>query len=409
MTLASQPHVRAIPPRVQPARVTQAYRLQCESTVPAYDVCLVEDLLGANSYLLARRLTQRRALVVTTPTVDRIYGGRLRNALTAWELDADVLVMPCDEASKTADKALEICQAAVERPLGRCDVLVSFGGGVVSDLVTLAASLVRRGIAHLRVPTTLIGQVDAGIGIKGGINFCGKKNILGCFHPPEEVLIDPSYLLSLGRTELTAGLAEIIKMAIVCDRPLFAQLAATAVDLLASGFAAPRESSREIIWRSCQLMLNELAPNIYEDQSYERTVDFGHTFSPKLESLSRYRLPHGYAVAADMAISAAIARELGLLPAEEFEAIVRLLLDLNLPVGSPLLDARTCLEALAEAARHRGGRPNLVVPAGIGSANFIRNLEELPLALLHEALTNLDATSAALADGDGRPAVSGSE
>jgi len=363
----------------------------CESSVPAYDVCLVEDLLGSNSLFLARLLAHRKALVVTTPTVDRLYGGRLRSVLTNWELDADVLVLSCDEASKSAKKALDVCEVAVKRQIGRQDVLVSFGGGVCSDIVTLAASLIRRGIAHIRVPTTLIGQVDAGIGIKGGVNFCGKKNILGCFYPPEEVLIDPVYLQSLGRSEMSAGLSEIIKMAVACDRDLFYGLVDSGLDLLDSGFSQPFDMSRDVIWRACQLMLNELAPNIYEDQTYERIVDFGHTFSPKLESLADYKIPHGHAVAVDMAISAAISNELGWLPTDEFESIVHLLRELDLPTDSHLLDADACMESLHEAARHRGGRPNLVVPDRIGSSTFIHNIDDLPLAVLRRALGKLQA------------------
>jgi 2-epi-5-epi-valiolone synthase len=365
---------------------SQTYRLACDSSVPTYEVCLIEDLLGANSHFLARILTHRKSLIVSTPTVERLFGARLQKALEAWELDAEVFVLACNEATKSVEQVFGICQAAMDRRLGRTDVLVSFGGGICSDIVTLAASLIRRGIGHVRIPTTLIGQVDAGIGIKGGINFGDKKNYLGCFYSPEQVLIDPAYLRSVSRSDLSSGFAEIIKLAIVCDRNLFDEVADSGNRLLASGFVTPWESSRRIVWRACQLMLDELAANVYEDQSYQRLVDFGHTFSPHLEALSKYRIPHGHAVAIDMVTSAAISCVMGLLAAQEFEAIVKLLVDLELPTGSPLLDVDACMEAIREAARHRGGTPNLVIPVHIGSATFVEHIADLPQSLIRAAL-----------------------
>jgi 3-dehydroquinate synthase len=386
----------ALPVSAEPAASDQSCRVVCESVLPSYDVCIVEDLLGSNSFYLARALCDCKSLVVTTPTVDRIFGARLRNALNSWELDAEVLVLPCTEASKSPETVLDVCRTAVDRGLGRNDVLVSFGGGVCSDVVTLSASLIRRGISHFRIPTTLTGQVDAGIGIKGGVNFCDKKNYLGCFYPPEEVLIDPTYLQSLARPQMSAGFAEIVKMAIICDRQLYDEIVAHGAQLMDTGFAAPRGPAWHIIWRSCELMLGELESNIYEDRTYERLVDFGHTFSPHLEALSEYRTPHGHAVALDMALSGAIARELGTLSMEEFESIVHLLHELELPVLSPLMTVEACHRSIQEAARHRGGRPNLVVPMGIGSAAFIRRTEDLTESLIRQALANLTAVVEAM-------------
>ncbi len=393
---AAQPLTTPPPPNAAASDSDQACRVVCESVLPSYDVCIIEDLLGVNSFFLARALADCKSLVVTTPTVDRIFGARLRNALTSWELDAEVLVVPCTEASKSPETVLEVCRVAADRRLGRNDALVSFGGGVCSDVVTLSASLIRRGISHFRVPTTLTGQVDAGIGIKGGVNFCDKKNFLGCFYPPEEVLIDPTYLQSMARAQLSAGFAEIVKMAIICDRELYDEIVANGTQLLDTGFAAPRDSAWRIIWRSCELMLYELQANIYEDRTYERLVDFGHTFSPHLEALSEYRTPHGHAVALDMAISAAIARELGTLSAEAFESIVNLLHDLELPVSSPLISVEACLRSIQEAARHRGGRPNLVIPMGVGSAAFVRRADDLSDSLIRDALSNLAAVVRAI-------------
>src|SRR5436190_23291776 len=132
-----------------------------------------------------------------------------------------------------------VCNEALSHGLNRTGVLISMGGGVCSDIVTLSASLIRRGVAHIRVPTTLIGQIDAGIGLKGAVNFCGKKSFVGCFHPPEQVLIDPAFLQSLPRRSLVSGMAEATKMGIARDARLFELLERCSAELVMSGFDHP--------------------------------------------------------------------------------------------------------------------------------------------------------------------------
>src|SRR5205085_9871341 len=136
------------------------------------------------------------------------------------------------EETKSMELVHSVCAEAFSHGLNRRGLLIAFGGGVCSDIVTLSASLIRRGIGHVRVPTTLIGQIDAGIGLKGAVNFCGKKSFLGCFHPPEQVLIDPAFLQSVPRRCLVSGLAEAIKMGIARDPQLFELIEARAFDLV---------------------------------------------------------------------------------------------------------------------------------------------------------------------------------
>jgi 3-dehydroquinate synthase len=136
-------------------------------------------------------------------------------------------------------------------------------------------------------------------------------------------------------------------------------------------------------------MLEELKPNLYEDQTYERLVDFGHTFSPGFESTSGYTMHHGEAVAIDMALSAAIAAESGLLPVTSLERIVAALAKIGLPTWTPLLTIERCERSLAEAAHHRGGSVNLVVPTAIGHATFLRGRAQIPRSLLRRAISSL--------------------
>lgn len=317
---------------------------------------------------LATLLRGRRALLVTTPTVERLYGESLRQALLASDQRVEHLVLPCTESTKSLALVQELCARAQREGLERTGVLIALGGGVLSDVVTVAASLIRRGIEHVRVPTTLIGQIDAGIGVKGAVNFGGRKSYLGCFYAPSEVLIVPELLRTLPAPLLSEGLSEILKMALVRDAGLFDALEEHGPALLAGCFGDPGGAGERVLWRAIELMLEELEPNLFEDRSWERLVDFGHTFSPVLEAELGFTLGHGFAVGVDMAICAAISRKRGLLEEEELIRILRLMEALALPVWHDALSSPVFTRAIAEAAVHRGGRPNVILPRGIGSA-----------------------------------------
>lgn len=322
---------------------------------------------------LARALRGRRALLVTTPTVERLYGEALRLALLERGQKVELMVLPCSEADKSLDLVQRLCARAQGYGLERTGVLVALGGGVLSDVVTVAASLIRRGIEHIRAPTTLIGQIDAGIGVKGAVNFGGRKSYLGCFYAPSEVLIAPELLRTLPASALSEGLSEILKMALVRDAGLFEDLEAHGPALLAGRFGEPGGAGERVLWRAIELMLEELEPNLFEDRSWERLVDFGHTFSPLLEAELGFTLGHGFAVGVDMALCAAISLKRGLLQEDELGRILRLMDALALPVWHSALSAPVFARAVQEAAVHRGGRPNVILPRGIGRAICVQD------------------------------------
>ena len=352
-----------------------------------FEVCFADGMASGAAPVLAAALADRRVIAVTTPTVDRLYGSRLRAQLRDAAAEHRYVVMPCDERGKQLPAVQRLCEIAAEFKLDRRGALVAIGGGVCSDIVTLAASLIRRGVDHLRVPTTLIGQIDAGIGIKGAVNFDGRKSFIGTFHPPAAVLIDPAFLATLPAARIRQGLAEIIKMALVRDAQLFEQLEEHGAALLQSRFQS-RAVARVIIAQSVRLMLEELQHNPFEDQGFERLVDMGHTFSPTLEAHSGFRLSHGEAVAVDMALSSQIAAELGLTSLPMARRIVALIEGLGLPVNSPLLTVEMCHEAMRSTSAHRGGKLNLVVPTGLGTASFV-DASALERRVLERALGRL--------------------
>jgi 3-dehydroquinate synthetase len=347
-------------------------------------VQMADGLSTGESPALGELLDAKRVFVLTTPTVDRNFGEAFRQLLISADIQFSWNCLALSEERKSLASVELVCRSVQEFGLDRKGVLLALGGGVCSDIVTLSATLVRRGVQHIRVPTTLLGQVDAGIGLKGGVNFGGHKNYLGCFYPPSTALIDVSYLRTLTCARIREGLAEILKMALVADRALFDVLRRSGT-ALESRFQAPALLGRRIVERSIELMLKELQDNPYENRAAERLADMGHTFSPALETASGYRLTHGEAVAIDMAFTCIIAERLGMMSARESEAFITLLSDVGLPINSPFLTPALCEHAMQHAAAHRGGRLNMVTPTAIGSATFL-GIEALPREVLADAL-----------------------
>lgn len=354
-----------------------------------YDVSLVRDLLDSGGRSLAERVDGKRTLIVTTPTVARLYAKPIRTMLDEHGAAVSMMVLRCDETSKSSDQVVRVCDRAIEIDLDRTGMLLGIGGGVCTDIVTVAASWIRRGIDYIRIPTTLVGQVDAGIGIKGGVNFGGKKNYIGSFYPPSAVITDVGFLATLPRRHIRYGLAEILKVALLSDPRLLELIEEHWCGMPPDRLDLPRRIVTETVWRSIVGLLDEMEPNLHEDQTHERLADFGHTFSPALEAASGFELHHGEAVAIDMALSAALSARMGLLGSRDQERILGVLVSLGLPVSHPRLDIELCCESLQEAALHRGGNPNLVLPTAIGRSTIVRRLDQIDRADLEAALSTV--------------------
>jgi len=294
---------------------------------------------------------------------------------------------------KDMDNVIKIIDWAQKYQLPRDGLLVAIGGGVVLDTVGFAAQQFRRSIDYIKVPTTLIGQIDAGIGVKVGVNFGNKKNLIGAFYPPKFVVNDITFLFTLGDKELMCGIAEILKMGIICSSEIIQHLEKinhlTGAHL--RGDRALQETFIQVMDKAIETMLVELQNNLFEKE-LKRIVDFGHTFSPIIESISDYRIPHGLAVAIDMYICIIIAAEMELISTDIKNRYIDLLEKYNLLIN-PHLSGRSgkpneeilvvhkeniFTDSIKKTIQHRGGNLNLVVPcAQIGQSGFI-NLTQCP-------------------------------
>lgn len=350
-----------------------------------YEVRAVDGVFEpANAALLETGVGLRRLLIVDA-TVDRLYGDRIRGYFDHHGVEAEVVPLEVDERRKTMDTVSALADAIDRYGVDRHEPIFAVGGGVLLDVVGLTAGLYRRGTPHVRVPTTLVGLVDAGIGVKCGVNHDRHKNRLGAYHPPKAVLLDRRLLATLDRRHVANGLAEIVKMAVVRDRRLFELLEAQGVRLLDRRF---QDDGEEVLARAVGGMLDELAGNLWETE-LERLVDFGHAVSPTIEMLALPELLHGEAVAVDMALFATVSARRGLMAVDDRDRVLDLSRALDLPVTHDLLEPTVLRDALVEVTRHRGGRQRLPLPTGIGGACFVHDVTESELVLAAKELGEL--------------------
>ncbi|MBF8791653.1 iron-containing alcohol dehydrogenase [Pseudomonas monteilii] len=258
----------------------------------------------------------------------------------------------------------------------RSDVVVLVGGGSVLDLGSFASSIYRRGVDHIRVPTTLLGLVDAGIGVKSAINFNGNKNRIGSYQRPTLSIIDPGLIDTHDVDQIRNGLCEIIKAAIIGCRELFNEVHSNRHELLKSGFYGTA-AGISIIRRSIDVLLREIAANP-EEQALRRSMDFGHILSPLLEANSEYRMPHGLAVVKEVVFCCRYSVRQGYLTNEQMGRIEALLTVLDIPYEEPLFeDPGFMREAIAQAVRHRQGMLHLPIPRALGIPCFVEQIDDL--------------------------------
>lgn len=360
--------------------------------VIGYELISVADVFDPRdeALLAAGRIENGRRFVVVDECVHRHHGARIAAYFAHRGVTARILVFPGGEAGKTAESWLGVLRELDRFPFHRRDEpIIAIGGGVLTDVVGFAASSYRRGVPHIKVPTTLMGYVDASVGIKTGINFNGCKNRLGSFEPPRRVLLDRRLLGTLDRRHLGNGVCEIIKLAVIADAGLFRLLERAGAASLAAAFQDARGG--EILDRAIGGMLGELEPNLYEDD-LARKVDFGHSFSYGLETRFEGRLLHGEAVLLDILVSAAIARARGLLAASAYDRILDLVDDLGIVPDFGFLDAGLMWQSLIDRIEHRNGLQRVPLPRRIGACVFVNDIRRAEIEAAIDALHHRSPT-----------------
>lgn len=347
-----------------------------------YHLKTVPDVFDVNDLSIlgyGDQTPNRKRLLVIDNEVAKFYLDKIKNYFNYHKINYHIVLLPGGEDNKNLDNLLYLLEEIEKFGISRKnEPIIGIGGGVVLDILGLASTLYRRGIPYIRIPTTLLGLVDVSVAAKTGINFMGRRNRLGSYYPPIAILLDKTFLQTVPPNEISSGLGEILKMAVIKDKRLFDLIEVYGETLLKTKFNCPYAD--EVIERSIEGMRVELEPNLWE-KNLKRVVDFGHSFSPIIEmrSITDNSVPlltHGEAVTLGVIFSTALACHRGLSSYEDVERVTKAARNMGLPTYHPsFVNKPLLLEALNDTIKHRNGNQNLPVPKGIGNPVFINDLQ----------------------------------
>jgi 3-dehydroquinate synthase len=329
----------------------------------SYPIHIGQGLL-ARADLLLPHLGRAKVAVISNGTVAPLYLPRLLKTLRAAGVEACEVVLPDGEQFKTWQTLNTIFDVLLERRCERSTTLIALGGGVIGDMTGFAASCYQRGVPFVQVPTTLLAQVDSSIGGKTAINHPLGKNMIGAFYQPRLVLADTDTLQSLPERELRAGLAEIIKIALIRDLPFLSWLEANVERLL----ARDPELLEQAIHRSCVNKAEVVVADEHENGD-RALLNLGHTFGHAIEAGMGYGAwLHGEAVAAGTMMAAELSRRLGWIDAADVARAETLFRRSGLPVHGPALGVETYLELMRHDKKVQDGKLRLVLLQRLGQA-----------------------------------------
>jgi 3-dehydroquinate synthase len=354
-----------------------------------YDVRVGPGLIGQAADALRPLLARPRLAVLTDETVAELWLPPLEQVLGAAGIEVDALALPPGEATKSWAWAERACSWMLETGVERGDLVVALGGGVIGDLAGFCAAILRRGVRHVQMPTTLLAQVDSSVGGKTGIDTPQGKNLIGAFHQPVLVLADTETLATLPGRELRAGYAEAVKMAALGDAGFFDWLEEDGDDVLDLGPASVAHAVRTSVRMKAAIVARD------PHEAGERALlNLGHTFAHALEAAAGYsgELLHGEAVAAGLGLAADLSVRLGHCDAAVPERLRAHLRAAGLPASPAdlalrLPDADGLIALMRQDKKSVAGRLRFVLLRGIGAAFVSADVPEEALrAVLDAAL-----------------------
>jgi 3-dehydroquinate synthase len=350
--------------------MSDASGLQVRTPSGTYPVEIANGAAGRLAAIMDAIGVPRRRFVVSNPTVWRLHGDACPGATAD-----DPILIPDGERFKQLATVGRIYDALIRATADRATTVVAIGGGVVGDIAGFAAATFLRGVPVVQVPTTLLAQVDSAIGGKVGVNLAAGKNLIGAYHQPAAVVVDPALLSTLPRREFRAGLYEVVKYGVIASRPLFERLGAD----LGALFSRNPAVLVPVIAECCRIK-GRVVEEDERESGPRRALNFGHTFGHALEAVTKYRrFRHGEAVGYGMLAAATLAVERGTMAAAEREALATLIAQMGpLPSVSDL-SAQQVVEAVGRDKKVIAGRLHFVLPVGIGATTTVNDvtIEEL--------------------------------
>jgi 3-dehydroquinate synthase len=322
----------------------------------------------------------RQALVVADPHTAP-HAERVRDAIRAFGVRSELALVPSGEATKSLDQYGKLLDALADLPADRQTPVFAVGGGVVGDLTGFAAATYNRGLPLIMVPTTLLAMVDSSVGGKTGINHAKGKNLIGAFHQPAGVWIDPAFLDTLPDREFRSGLAEVVKYGVIQDAEFFAWQAENVPAIL----NRDRSAIEFLVARSCRLKADVVEQDEREETGLRAILNYGHTFAHAFETLGGYGAwLHGEAVAAGMVCASRLAERLGRIDANLTERQVELLVAFGLPVQpKPEWPADALIDVMRRDKKASAGQLRFILPTELGHVELV---DGVPEELVREVL-----------------------
>ncbi len=351
-----------------------------------YDLVYVDGVFAIDNTDLADSYRPYgRALMVVDDTVYEIYGDAIRAYFDHYRIDLTVIPVQIRETAKSLETFERIVGEFDAFGLVRTEPVLVVGGGLTTDVAGFACASYRRNTPYIRIPTTLIGLIDASVSIKVAVNYGKHKNRLGAYHASQKVLLDFSFLKTLPEDQVRNGMAELIKISVVGNAEIFELLEEHGADLLRTRFghldgtSELRAIGERLTHLAIATMLDLEAPNLHEID-LDRVIAFGHTWSPTLELTPPVPFFHGHAINIDMALSTTLAEQRGHLSADDRDRVLGVMSSLGLALDSDHLTPELLEQATASILKTRDNLLRAPIPDPIGQCRFLNDVTTDELA-----------------------------
>jgi 3-dehydroquinate synthase len=346
-----------------------------------YDIWIQPGLRERAGAVVSGLTHSKKIGIVTDNQVAPLHLEAVRKSLAAAGIETVVATIPAGEENKNIETLGQIYDALLSAKIERSTPVIALGGGVIGDMTGFVAATLLRGVPFIQMPTTLLAMVDASVGGKTGVNHPTGKNLIGAFHQPLAVLVDPQVLRTLAPRELRGGLAECIKHEIIRDADGFARLERE----IGKALSVDVDYLADLVAHNVAIKARVVEADPFE-KGERAHLNFGHTFGHAIESVSRYEYSHGESIALGMVAATRAANELAMLDTPSRDRIEKLIAQSGLPVGGMKLNIDEVVGAMIYDKKVKAGKIRFVLPDRIGHV-IIR--DDVPEAVVRRAVESL--------------------
>ncbi|MFH1690954.1 MAG: 3-dehydroquinate synthase [Candidatus Omnitrophota bacterium] len=335
-----------------------------------YSILTGENSLSHLPTLIKKTNLGHDAVVITTDKITSLHGKKLKSQLLKSCRHVLWLTVEDSEKSKSAHVALHLIEKITRFDIKKDIFLVAFGGGVIGDLTGFIAAIYKRGIPYIQIPTTLLAQVDSSIGGKTALDTKCGKNLIGAFYQPKFVLTEIAFLKTLPKKEILAGLAEIIKYALIKDKQLFAFLKKHILDI----FGFKQKSLHHIIAACASIKAKIVSKDEYDKKGERIVLNFGHTVGHAIEAVSNFKINHGDAVSMGMIYACRLSRKKNLISEKDASEIIGFIRKIGLPSNMPKIQPEKIIKAMQFDKKVKKGKLRFVLIKKVGETKITEDL-----------------------------------